>query len=140
MTEFSVVNGICATAMLTKPWWKSSNERVTKRGKFRPSVSSAAAFGLASTAAHRPAPKRIKAVGTEAIARLSIIRGVGTEKPTYVYNGEPNKQSVELTWTDQKPAWGQRSYYYVRVEQTRPKEGGFGALAWASPMWITAEE
>jgi len=77
----------------------------------------------------------LRVIGTLPIARLSIIRGVGKAKPTYVYDVEPGKQEIALTWTDQQPAWGQRSYYYVRVEQTKPKDG-FGALAWASPMWI----
>jgi len=40
-----------------------------------------------------------------------IIRGTGTDAPRYVYDVEPNK----------------------------PKEG-YGALAWASPMWITVEK
>jgi hypothetical protein len=80
----------------------------------------------------------ITVIGTAPIARLSIIRGVGNQAPTYVYDGEPNEQNVELRWTDMIPAWGQRSYYYVRIEQT-PPEDGFGALAWASPLWITAE-
>jgi hypothetical protein len=45
---------------------------------------------------------------------------------------------VKLRWTDANPDWGQRAYYYVRVEQPRP-EGGFGAMGWASPLWITPE-
>jgi hypothetical protein len=77
----------------------------------------------------------ITAIGTEPIARLSIIRGVGTAAPTYVYDGAPNKQELKLRWTDESPEWGQTNYYYVRVEQVRPSEG-YGALAWASPMWI----
>lgn len=82
---------------------------------------------------------RITAIGTQPIARLSIIRGVGRDVPRYVYDTQPNKQEVKLTWTDQDPAWGQTNYYYVRVEQVRPKEG-YGALAWASPMWIAVQK
>jgi hypothetical protein len=77
----------------------------------------------------------IHAIGTEPIARLSIIRGTGSDTPQYVYDASPNEQEVKITWTDQDPAWGSTSYYYVRVEQVRP-ENGNGALAWASPMWI----
>ena len=78
----------------------------------------------------------VKAVGTLPIARVSIVRGVGSDVPRYVYDAEPGTQQVELSWTDQSPVVGKTSYYYVRVEQQRP-EGGFGSLAWASPMWIT---
>jgi hypothetical protein len=82
---------------------------------------------------------RVKAVGTQPIARVSIVRGVGSEVPRYVYDTEPKKKEVELTWTDEAPEWGKTNYYYVRIEQTRPK-GGAGALAWASPMWITVRK
>ena len=64
---------------------------------------------------------------------------VAKGKPTHVYNAQPNQQEIGFTWTDESPAWGKEAYYYVRVEQPRPA-GGFGALAGASPMWITAEE
>ena len=56
----------------------------------------------------------------------------------YVYDAEPNQQEIQLTWTDTAPERGKTSYYYVRIEQVRP-QGGFGALAWASPMWIRVE-
>ena len=42
---------------------------------------------------------------------------------------------MNLSWTDEDPAWDKTSYYYVRIEQER-FAGGYGALAWASPMWI----
>jgi len=80
----------------------------------------------------------IRVIGTERIQRLSIIRGAGADMPRYVYDAEPNQQEVSLTWTDQDPVWGETNYYYVRVEQVRPAEG-YGALAWASPMWIQVE-
>jgi hypothetical protein len=82
---------------------------------------------------------RIQAVGTLPIARLSIIRGAGTGTPVYVYDGQPKKKEVTMTWTDKSPEWGKVNYYYVRVEQQRPK-GGTGTLAWASPMWITVRK
>ena len=85
---------------------------------------------------HQGAPQlEISVIGTEPIARLSIIRGVAGDVPRYVYDAEPNRQEIKLTWTDAAPEWGRTNYYYVRVEQVRP-EGGYGALAWASPMWI----
>jgi len=82
---------------------------------------------------------RIMAVGTAPIARVSIIRGVGADKPRYVYDVRPNKQKLNLTWTDNSPAWNTQAHYYVRIEQLPPKQGN-GALAWASPMWITARQ
>jgi hypothetical protein len=80
----------------------------------------------------------ISVIGTEPIERLSIIRGVGNETPEYVYDGKVGKQEVKLSWTDEDAQGGKTSYYYVRVEQTVPPSG-YGALAWASPMWITLE-
>jgi hypothetical protein len=82
---------------------------------------------------------RIHAIGTRPIARLSIIRGVGSSAPTYVYDAQPNQQEINLSWTDTMPERGKTSYYYVRVEQERPEEG-YGALAWASPMWIHVQK
>jgi len=80
----------------------------------------------------------ITALGTAPIVRLSIIRGVGSDEPRYVYDSEPNRQQVHVRWTDRDPQPGYTSYYYVRIEQVRP-EGGYGALAWSSPMWIKVE-
>jgi hypothetical protein len=77
-----------------------------------------------------PPELRIQAIGTEPIARVSIIRGVGNDIPTYVYNTTPNQTAVNLTWKDDMAVAGETSYYYVRIEQTD------GKLAWASPMWI----
>ena len=80
----------------------------------------------------------IKVIGTQPLARVSIVRGAGGDTPIYVYDTRPDKQEVELTWTDQEPEWGKTAYYYVRVEQVKPEDGA-GALAWASPMWIQVE-
>ena len=49
----------------------------------------------------------------------------------YAHTAEPNKQTVELTWTDMAATPGKTSYYYVRGEQAD------GELVWVSPMWIT---
>lgn len=80
-----------------------------------------------------PPEFEIHAIGTAPIARVSIIRGVGSEVPTYVYNAEPNEAEVKLTWKDDMAVAGETSYYYVRIEQADKK------LAWASPMWIKFE-
>jgi hypothetical protein len=85
--------------------------------------------------AHGKPTLDIRVIGTDRVERLSIIRGVGNDAPRYVYDAEPDKREVTLAWTDEDPAWDQTNYYYVRVEQVRPKNG-YGALAWASPMWI----
>ncbi len=77
----------------------------------------------------------IRAIGTQPIARVSVVRGAGRDVPRYVYDTEPGKQEVTITWTDQSPQWGKTNYYYVRIEQIRPKEGA-GAIAWGSPLWI----
>lgn len=74
---------------------------------------------------------QVVASGTAPIARVSIIRGVGNEAPTYVYEVRPNKQEIKLSWTDPDPATGVETYYYVRIEQAD------GRVAWLSPMWIT---
>lgn len=81
-----------------------------------------------------PPEFKIQAVGTAAIARISIIRGVGGEMPTYVYDTQPNRADVNLSWRDDTPAAGTTSYYYVRIEQSD------GKLAWASPMWVKYEK
>jgi hypothetical protein len=75
----------------------------------------------------------VQAVGTAPIARVSIIRGVGGDTPTYVYNAEPNQATVKLAWKDDMAVAGATSYYYVRIEQADKK------LAWASPMWVKYE-
>jgi hypothetical protein len=84
-----------------------------------------------------PPEFQIHAIGTAPIARVSIIRGVGSEMPTYVYNTEPKEakeSELKLTWKDDMAVAGETSYYYVRLEQADKK------LAWASPMWIRYEK
>jgi hypothetical protein len=68
----------------------------------------------------------IQVHGTGPIARVHVIRD-----NKYVYTTEPNKQIVNLRYTDVDAKKGKTSYYYVRIEQED------GNLAWASPMWIT---
>ncbi len=67
----------------------------------------------------------IRVVGTAPISQLDIIRN-----NRYVYSGKPNRQNVEMQWTDADPSPDAVSYYYVRVQQAD------GNLAWCSPMWI----
>lgn len=81
---------------------------------------------------------KVHAVGTAPIARLSIVRGVDRDTPAYVYDVHPNRQAVDLTWIDAAPERGKTNYYYVRVEQVAPPDG-YGAMAWASPMWINVQ-
>jgi hypothetical protein len=64
--------------------------------------------------------------GTAPIAHIHVIRN-----NKYVYSTEPGKPDVRLQYVDMQVEPGQRSYYYIRVEQQD------GNLAWASPMWIT---
>ncbi len=79
----------------------------------------------------------IYAVGTDKIANVSIIRGVGNETPKYVYRANPNQKEIRLRWTDtDPPPAGSVAYYYVRIEQVKAPNAQYGALAWASPMWI----
>lgn len=73
----------------------------------------------------------IQVIGTAPVARISIIRGVKGETPSYVFEQRPNKQAVTIDWTDDAPLSGTEAYYYVRVEQAD------GRVAWISPMWIT---
>jgi len=81
----------------------------------------------------------IAVIGTKPIERLSVIRGVGNQAPEYVYDGKFSQREVKLNWCDEDAQRGATSYYYVRVEQST-SGGGYGALAWSSPMWITYEK
>jgi hypothetical protein len=67
----------------------------------------------------------IRAVGTAPVTKLDIVRN-----NRYVFSTAPNRETVDLKWTDADPAPGPVSYYYVRIEQAD------GNLAWSSPMWI----
>jgi len=67
----------------------------------------------------------IRAVGTAPITRLDIVRD-----NRYVFSAAPNRETLDLKWTDADPAPGPVSYYYVRIQQAD------GNLAWSSPMWI----
>jgi hypothetical protein len=67
----------------------------------------------------------IRVLGTAPISQLDIVRN-----NRYVYSGRPNRQNVDMQWTDADPSSEPVSYYYVRIQQAD------GNLAWSSPMWI----
>ena len=67
----------------------------------------------------------IRALGTAAITKLDIIRN-----NRYVFSTVPNRETLDLKWTDSDPSPDPFSYYYVRIQQAD------GNLAWSSPMWI----
>jgi hypothetical protein len=69
---------------------------------------------------------QIEVHGATNIAKVHIVRS-----NKYVYTAEPNKQKVNLSYTDMDIKPGESHYYYVRIEQSD------GNLAWASPLWIT---
>jgi len=67
---------------------------------------------------------RIRARGTSAISKVSIIRN-----SRYIAQQAPNSPEVSFSYRDAEPTPG-LNYYYVRVEQAN------GHLAWSSPIWI----
>lgn len=67
----------------------------------------------------------IRILGTAPVSQIDIVRN-----NRYVYSGKPNRQMLEMQWTDAEPSKDPVSYYYVRVQQAD------GNLAWSSPMWI----
>jgi len=67
----------------------------------------------------------IRVLGTAPVTRLDIVRN-----NRYVFSTAPNRESLELKWTDSDPGPESLSYYYVRIQQAD------GNLAWSSPMWI----
>lgn len=69
----------------------------------------------------------IRAVGTESIRNLSLVRN-----NEYVYTASPGKRDVEFKWVDMQPLEGTNLYYF-RVEQAD------GEVAWSSPVWINVE-
>ncbi|MCH7989788.1 MAG: hypothetical protein IID46_11660, partial [Planctomycetes bacterium] len=69
---------------------------------------------------------QIEVHGATNIAKVHVVRS-----NKYVYTAEPNKQKVNLSYTDMDIKPGESHYYYVRIEQSD------GNLAWASPLWIT---
>ena len=69
---------------------------------------------------------KIRIVGTGPLAKVHVIKD-----GKYAYTTSPQRQEVEMEWTDVDAQPGKTSYYYVRGEQAD------GELVWISPMWIT---
>jgi len=98
--------------------------------------------------ASQPPTLRVKLIGTAPFARIVIVKD-----NEYVYAIEPNRKTVEFTWTDRDPKPGKTSYYYVRgiqvgqdftrtLRSLATKERteltlNNGEVVWVSPMWIT---
>ncbi len=69
-------------------------------------------------------PLRIKAVGTQPVEEIVIVRN-----NKVVYQSGGRSREVDLAWRDTSPEPG-TSYYYVRLVQSD------GSVAWSSPIWI----
>jgi hypothetical protein len=75
---------------------------------------------------NEPPTLRLKLHGTAPFSKVTLVKD---DEEIHVIT--PNKDVVELTWTDPKPTAGKTSYYYFRGEQANDE------LVWVSPMWIT---
>jgi len=71
-----------------------------------------------------PPSLQINAVGTQAIARVDVLKD-----SKVVHAFEPMQREFKAEWTDPEPTPGMH-YYYVRITQVDDE------LAWGSPMWI----
>jgi hypothetical protein len=72
-----------------------------------------------------PVSLKVHVRGTGPIARVDLIKDF-----RYVYSTEPNADTVDFTWTDEKPGELPTSWYYVRALQAD------GEIAWGSPIWV----
>ncbi len=82
---------------------------------------------LAGCELQTPPEVKIDVVGTDAVARVEIVRNgevVHTEQPHTAHD------ALEIRWRDESPLTTHGSYYYVRVVQAD------GQRAWSSPIWI----
>ena len=75
--------------------------------------------------ASRDLKLHVKAIGTEAITRIDLIRN-----NEIIYSVSPSKTEVGFEYSDRAPQPG-TNWYYVRVTQIDRN------LAWSSPMWVT---
>ncbi|HEV8129798.1 MAG TPA: hypothetical protein VGQ81_00985, partial [Acidobacteriota bacterium] len=80
--------------------------------------------GDAFTAAG-PAPLSVKAIGTQTIKDIRVIRN-----NRIVYSQQPNRREADFIFLDSDAPAGE-SYYYVRVIQEDEQ------MAWSSPIWVT---
>jgi hypothetical protein len=69
---------------------------------------------------------RLKLHGSAPFSKVTLVKD-----DEEIYAITPDKDVVELTWTDPKPTPGKTSYYYFRGEQANDE------MVWVSPMWIT---
>ncbi len=76
---------------------------------------------------------RIEASGTTPIDSVEIIRQVGLGMPAVVASMTPERQEIDLAWSDPAAAADEWNMYYVRLKQRNE------AMAWASPLWIRYE-
>ena len=76
---------------------------------------------------------RIVVHGTAPIARIDIVRQVGSNAPAYAYAFEPHRRDVDVRWVDEEAKAGTRYMYYVRIQQVDKK------LAWSSPIWVSCK-
>ena len=83
------------------------------------------AFQGEATAASEPRRIRVRARGTDTIARIHLIRDA-----SYIYKTEPGRAEVKFEFLNAQAGPGEH-WYCVRVEQAD------GELAWSSPIWIT---
>ncbi len=67
---------------------------------------------------------RLKVNGTDAIARIDLVRN-----NRYIYTTSPLRKTIDIKYVDMEPEAG-LNYYYLRVQQDN------GEVAWASPIWI----
>ena len=82
---------------------------------------------LAGCELQTPPEVKIDVVGTDAVARVEIVRNgevVHTKQPHTAHD------ALEIRWRDESPLTTHGSYYYVRVVQAD------GQRAWSSPIWI----
>jgi hypothetical protein len=82
------------------------------------------AFMGEEIAADKVAPIRVRAVGTEPVDNVQIIRNNRS-----IHQAKGSGREVDLTFVDTDPPPG-TSFYYARIAQ---KDGG---VAWSSPIWV----
>ena len=71
-----------------------------------------------------PAPIRVRARGTRAIAKVDVIKD-----SEVIYSTAPNRKDIDFEFLDRGPVEG-RHYYYVRLLQDDEM------IAWSSPMFV----
>jgi hypothetical protein len=86
------------------------------------------------TTIHDEARILVRAVGTDAIDQVDILRHLaGTPGFQVIYQTFPAEESVSFTFRDHSA--GGNAIYYVRLRQ-RNLVGGRPVMAWSSPIWV----